>query len=304
MGKVDATIISTLGQGAQGTVHEVLIEHKKYALKIYDKTQSHSYSAQRRSRKIGEIISNPQVGALKRTWMLDNGEEDNGNPVMLHRLFKNPAIEDYYTSYIPPKSLRVREKIAIGLTAGIVEIHRNNIVHADLAPINVLYTQNGEVAIIDFDGAGYYPPDKTINSLEPIVKGHVQFPNWVVPPEIKKDVSGFGTDIWWLASIIMKVLTGYSPFFFLKIADDKSMRELLELIPDTNFSWPPNYEDIRNHSKIQTTLSKSVLERVRKVLNTTIATATLGEVFINYTNINHRPNSIKIWSSFRSRCFK
>ncbi len=304
MGKRQGTIISTLGQGAQGIVHEVKINSRRYALKIYNKSDNYSVSAQRRARKIGEVIHKPKTGALSRAWMVDNGEDETGNPVMLHKLFAHPPIEDYFSSYQPSNKLRIRERIAVGLTAGIVEIHRNGITHADLAPINVLYSKSGEVAIIDFDGAGYFPRNKDIK-LDPIVHGHVQFPNWVTPYETLKGTAKLKTDVWWLGGIIMKILTGYSPFFFLKYADDDTLKELLELIYDNGiYRWPPRYESIHSFRNLQPNLTPGILNKICKVINNTIASAVLGKIFSAYFHTAKRPSSIDVWSSFRSRVFR
>ncbi|MHA2401922.1 MAG: protein kinase domain-containing protein [Candidatus Kariarchaeaceae archaeon] len=304
MGSQNPRIVSTIGQGAQGTVLEVKIENKRYALKVYNKEDANSVSAQRRARKIGRVIVKPKTGALNRAWMVDNGEDSNGNPVMLYKLFSNPPIEDYFSSYKPSPKLRIRERIAYGLTAGIVEIHRHGIVHADLAPINVLHSRAGEVAIIDFDGAGYSPTNSKSTHLKPIVQGHVQFPNWVSPNETIDGMSTEKTDVWWLGGLIMKILTGYSPFFFLKFADKPNLTELYSLLGDERREWPPNFQLIKNHSKIQPNLNSRVLDKTRQILNTTITTAVLGDVFRNYNVPAKRPSSVMIWSAFRSRVFR
>jgi serine/threonine protein kinase len=296
--------VRTIGQGAQGTVHEVKINSKRYALKIYNRWDSHSVSAQRRARKIGKIIIKPKTGALKRSWMTDNGEDGEGNPVMLYKLFPYPPIEDYFNQYQIPTKLRIRERIGVGLTAGIVEIHRYGITHADLAPINVLYSAAGEVAIIDFDGAGYNPTKPGSTALDPIVQGHVQFPNWVAPYEIMKGKASPKTDVWWLGGILMKVLTNYSPFFFLKYADENSLKELYALLGNKRMEWPPRYDLIRHHSKLQPNLTPKVIKRIRKVLNNTITTAVLGDIFRSYDEIDRRPSSVEVWSALRSRVFR
>lgn len=294
--------VSMLGQGAQGTVYQGKLMGKLYAVKIYNGEDKNSVEAQRRARKIGEIIPKPRTGALLRTWMVDNGTDREGNPVMVFQLFDNPPLEDYYNSYRPPKDLRGRERIAIGLTAGLVEIHSNNIVHSDLAPLNILYSKRGEVAIIDFDGAGYYP--KNGKMLPPIVQGHVQFPDWPVPQEIKSNNLNYGSDVWWLGSLIIKALTGYTPFFFLKVADHNSINELLDLLGNEQDVWPPRFEILSKHSKVQPNLSKTQLDKVRMILNQTIATSILAKIFANYHNPEMRPNAKQIWASFRPRCFR
>ncbi len=295
-------MIQSLGQGAQGTVYEVRALGDTYALKVYNQLDSNSVQAQRRARKIGNIISKPKTGALSRAWMVDNGSDNEGNPIMLYRLFKHRTFEDYYQGYSPPKRLKNRERIAIGLSAGLVEIHSNSIIHSDLAPLNILYSNVGRVAIIDFDGSGYSPERK--KKLQPIVQGHIQFPDWPIPPEVVNNEITFSSDIWWLASLIMKALTGYSPFFFLSVADHKSILELLEIQENGLGIWPPEFEVVSKHSKVQPNLNKSILDKVRQVMNHTIATATIGQVFMNYEDQEKRPTAKQVWSSFRSRCFR
>jgi serine/threonine protein kinase len=302
-GKAHFKILDSLGQGAQGEVFKVSDRKDRlFAVKRYDKTNDDSVQAQRRARKVGEILPQPQTGSLKRAWMLDNGYDSNDNPIMLYRLFNETPLENYHTKYIPSNSLQHREKIALGITAGIVEIHRKGIIHADLAPINILTAADGRVAIIDFDGAGYVNANGS--SLAPIVAGHPHFPGWVSPREIIKEKATFKTDIWWLGSLIMKSLTGYNPFFFLKVVDESSINELYELIGDTRIEWPPPYGKIKSHSKLQAKLTETVLDNTRKVLNNTITTAVLGDIFRGYYNQNSRPKATEVWSAFRGRCFR
>jgi serine/threonine protein kinase len=302
-GKVKFKLMETIGSGAQGTVYRAKNGIEQYALKVYNHEDPYSVSAQRRARLVSKLIHSPQTGALSRAWSVDNGQDDEQNPVMLYRLFPNRAIEDYYNAYQRPKQFRIRERLAVGLLAGVVEIHRNHVVHADLAPINVLYSPRGEVAIIDFDGAGYFPRDRTEGHKEPIVKGHIEFPGWVAPHEVSSGHATFGTDIWWTGSILMKVLSNFTPFFFLKVADDSAIKELNDLVPEVT-EWPPSYKSIRQHSQYQPNLTPAILDKVRKVLNMTIATKTLGDIFMHHESPDQRPSAIKLWSSFRGRVFR
>jgi hypothetical protein len=47
-----------------------------------------------------------------------------------------------------------------------------------------------------------------------------------------------------------------------------------------------------------------MLDKVRRILNNTITTAILGDIFRAYLDIDQRPAAVTVWSAFRSRVFR
>lgn len=90
---------------------------------------------------------------------------------------------------------------------GVQYLHKNNIVHLDLKPENVVCTQkeNTSVKIIDFGMAKELEPTEKVKAL-------CGTPEFVAPEVVSYDFISTGTDMWSLGVICYILISGYSPF--------------------------------------------------------------------------------------------
>ncbi|XP_041969093.1 myosin light chain kinase, smooth muscle-like [Aricia agestis] len=90
---------------------------------------------------------------------------------------------------------------------GIDFVHRQNILHLDMKPENILcLTKTGNrIKIIDFGLARFYDPDKKLQVL-------FGTPEFVAPEVVNFDQIGYGTDMWSIGVICYVLLSGLSPF--------------------------------------------------------------------------------------------
>ncbi|KAL0272720.1 UNVERIFIED_CONTAM: hypothetical protein PYX00_005583 [Menopon gallinae] len=90
---------------------------------------------------------------------------------------------------------------------GMEFIHKQNILHLDMKPENILcLTKTGNrIKIIDFGLARKYDPDKKLQVL-------FGTPEFVAPEVVNFDRIGFGTDMWSIGVICYVLLSGLSPF--------------------------------------------------------------------------------------------
>lgn len=90
---------------------------------------------------------------------------------------------------------------------GIEFVHRQNILHLDMKPENILcLTKTGNrIKIIDFGLARFYDPEKKLQVL-------FGTPEFVAPEVVNFDQIGFGTDMWSVGVICYVLLSGLSPF--------------------------------------------------------------------------------------------
>ena len=107
---------------------------------------------------------------------------------------------------MPPEEVaRIGSAIALALH----DVHRQDVVHLDLKPTNVLFRPNGEVVLIDFGLArhGHYP-DLLAEELR------IPLGNWVymAPEQIVGVRCDSRSDIYALGGIIYELATGHLPF--------------------------------------------------------------------------------------------
>lgn len=90
---------------------------------------------------------------------------------------------------------------------GIEFVHRQNILHLDMKPENILcLTKAGNrIKIIDFGLARFYDPEKKLQVL-------FGTPEFVAPEVVNFDQIGYGTDMWSVGVICYVLLSGLSPF--------------------------------------------------------------------------------------------
>ncbi|XP_044727455.1 probable serine/threonine-protein kinase fhkE [Chrysoperla carnea] len=90
---------------------------------------------------------------------------------------------------------------------GIEFIHKQNILHLDMKPENILcLTKSGNrIKIIDFGLARRYDPNKKLQVL-------FGTPEFVAPEVVNFDQIGYGTDMWSVGVICYVLLSGLSPF--------------------------------------------------------------------------------------------
>ncbi|XP_030033407.2 calcium/calmodulin-dependent protein kinase type 1D isoform X1 [Manduca sexta] len=90
---------------------------------------------------------------------------------------------------------------------GIEFVHRQNILHLDMKPENILcLTKSGNrIKIIDFGLARFYIPEKKLQVL-------FGTPEFVAPEVVNFDQIGYGTDMWSVGVICYVLLSGLSPF--------------------------------------------------------------------------------------------
>ncbi|VVD02317.1 unnamed protein product [Leptidea sinapis] len=90
---------------------------------------------------------------------------------------------------------------------GIDFVHRQNILHLDMKPENILcLTKAGNrIKIIDFGLARFYDPEKKLQVL-------FGTPEFVAPEVVNFDQIGYGTDMWSIGVICYVLLSGLSPF--------------------------------------------------------------------------------------------
>ena len=86
--------------------------------------------------------------------------------------------------------------------------HRNGVVHRDIKPTNILFTNDQDVKIADFSIAHLMTSD-TINTMP---MGFVGSPRYMSPEQVQEDVITNQTDLFSLGIVMYELLTGKHPF--------------------------------------------------------------------------------------------
>ncbi|XP_067867725.1 serine/threonine-protein kinase 17A [Heterodontus francisci] len=130
---------------------------------------------------------------------------------------------------------------------GVAFLHRNNIVHLDLKPQNILLTSEsplGDIKIVDFGLS------RRVNNNEEL-REIMGTPEYVAPEILNYEPISTATDMWSIGVLAYVMLTGISPF----LGDNK--QETFLKISQINLSFTE--EDFDNISKQAIDFIKSLL---------------------------------------------
>ena len=98
-------------------------------------------------------------------------------------------------------------KIALQIAKALDCAHRNNIIHRDIKPQNILVTESGEVKVTDF-GIAKSTDSQTITNTTSIVGSA----HYLSPEQAKGTYIDFRTDIYSFGIVLYEMVTGRLPF--------------------------------------------------------------------------------------------
>ncbi|MFC4907727.1 WD40 repeat domain-containing serine/threonine protein kinase [Actinomadura gamaensis] len=99
-------------------------------------------------------------------------------------------------------------RLAAGLAAALVEVHRSGLVHRDLKPSNVLLTGDG-LRVIDFGIARAAEGDGTRVTRTGMLVGTASY---MSPEQARGESPGQASDVFSLGSVLVYACTGQGPF--------------------------------------------------------------------------------------------
>lgn len=191
----DIEYVSELGSGANGVVYKAIVNNTNYAVKEYN-----LYGWEDESKFFNSILYElkvlKKIDKLKysvNTYGLSYKVYDENIQVLIimellvsvgdlfdytqkdhfWKLFNNEKNEKFVTFYpdehnqkfIYIMNVHIKKKITIMLIEALIELHLQNIIHADIKSANIIYSlTNGTkcIKLVDF-GASYFSSKETID---------------------------------------------------------------------------------------------------------------------------------------------
>lgn len=231
-------IIKTIGEGGMANVYLALDEilNREVAVKILRGDLAEDEKFVRRFQR--EAISASSLNHPNIVEVYDVGEDDGSYFIVME-----------YINGITLKNLvKKRGKLSLievvdimkQLTSGIACAHRNNIIHRDIKPQNVMILDDGKIKITDFGIS------TALNSIEMTQTNSVMGSVHYLPPEqASGKATTFKSDIYSLGIVMYELLTGAIPFKG-ETAVEVAMKQLKEDLPSVVKKNPEIPQSVEN----------------------------------------------------------
>ena len=240
------TLVSKIGQGGMGTVW--LAERtdgeleRKVAIKLLASQNVGPVWHDRflTERQLLASLNHPSIIHL-----IDAGRLENGRPYLVMEYVEGVAI-DAYCADIP---IRNRLELFLRVCAGVSHAHRRLIIHRDLKPSNILVDDCGQPKLLDFGIA------KLLDDTGELTQATERLltPHYASPEQLRGEPQSTATDIYSLAAVLYKLLTGRLPHDSATGASDR-----IAAIIGTRDITPPSRVNRNLSSDIDCILGKAL----------------------------------------------
>ncbi|MBQ0064227.1 MAG: Stk1 family PASTA domain-containing Ser/Thr kinase [Firmicutes bacterium] len=232
-------VISLIGQGGMADVYKAhdTILNRTVAVKVLrEKLSQDPMTLVRFQREASAAsrMSHPNVVDI-----YDVGEYENLHYIVMEYV-KGRTLKELI-SYRGALDVYETINIMIQLTSAVCEAHRNQIIHRDIKPQNVLVKDDGTIKITDFGIA--IAGDAVQLTMNNAVMGSAHY---LAPETAQGKEPNAQVDIYSLGIVLFELLTGFVPFRG-KTPTEIAVKHLTEPVPyvrDLNSGIPQSVENI------------------------------------------------------------
>lgn len=273
-------ILEQIGEGGMAVVYKArdTLLNRNVAVKIlkpeYTKNVKLVDNFKRESQAAARLVHQNIVGVY------DVGRQGNINYIVME-LVEGEILSDYIAKNAP---LDYKTVVAIGkqIAAGLAFAHKNNVIHKDIKPQNVLLTNEGVAKITDF-GIAKIEGKATIVGNADTVMGSVHY---FSPEQARGGYVDEKSDIYSLGIVLYEMLTGKVPFDGDNPVNIALMQINEEITPPSKLvpNVPPVLEQIilKATNKIQINRFKTANEMLEALRNVELISSIVGDsVYLN-----------------------
>lgn len=250
-------IVSELGHGGMSDVYEArdIIFRREVAIKMIkfeNASKIENLIRFQNEARFSAAFNHPNIVKI-----YDYGEYNN-LPYIVNEYMKSQTLRDIL-DYKGSFSLKETCQIMLQLCDAVATVHAKNIVHRDIKPQNIYYTNDGTVKLSDFGISILLNSSMNINENKKVM-GTVQY---LAPELVCGKKSSFQSDIYAVGITMFELLAGEVPFDGKKPSDIALMQvnddvpSILKYIP----SLPPEVDEV-----IKKATAKELKNRYKSIL--------------------------------------
>ena len=129
------------------------------------------------------------------------------SPYLVMELIEGPTLQDYVDQ--PQAAISVIVRRVSALATAVHDLHRQNVIHLDIKPANVMYRESGEAVLIDFGLARHSSLPDLLESAFDVPVGST---GYISPEQVMKVRGDPRSDIFAIGVILYHLSTGRLPF--------------------------------------------------------------------------------------------
>ncbi|MBE6049420.1 MAG: Stk1 family PASTA domain-containing Ser/Thr kinase [Clostridium sp.] len=265
-------LLEKIGEGGMSVVYKARCNklHRNVAVKILKKELSGNEDIvnkfKREATAIATLSDNNIVNVL------DVGTQDDLNYIVMEYV-KGNTLKDMIREF-GKLNYETTIKIGLQIAKALECAHKNNIIHRDVKPQNVLVTDDGVIKVTDF-GIAKSTDSATLTNTTTIM-GSAQY---FSPEQAKGSFVDARTDIYSLGVVLYEMATGKLPF-----EADSPVTIALKHIQEE--AVPPK----QVNSRVPESLNKLILKCMEKDANKRYQTA--KELITDLQKIKEDPNAV------------
>uniref|UniRef100_A0A7S3A9U5 Protein kinase domain-containing protein n=1 Tax=Rhodosorus marinus TaxID=101924 RepID=A0A7S3A9U5_9RHOD len=252
-------LLGGIGKGAFGKVKLGLSKEDKkfYAVKIIQQAQRHHFSRDRITREEHAILKKLRHPNIVRHHDVLYDEENDRVIYVVEYMSRGVVLDSKKLEGSKPMSENSVREISRDVVYALEYLQKQNIVHRDIKPDNLLRAGDGTVKLSDFGEAKYYhlrSRDDRGKNLAPGTPAFIAPEMCTAEALMGRPVEDYSADIWSLGATIFYMVYGRAPF----VAE--SVLDIYEAITKESLQFPSSPKVSRN---LQDLLSKMLTKEPR-----------------------------------------
>ena len=198
-------LLEKIGEGGMSEVYKAKCNklNRFVAVKILKKQFADNADIAQKFKREATAIAN--LSDTNIVNILDVGTQDDIDYIVME-LVTGKTLKELI-NFSGKLSFNTAIKIALQIAKALDCAHRNNIIHRDIKPQNILVTESGEVKVTDFGIAKSTDSQTITNTTSIIGSAH-----YLSPEQAKGTYIDFRSDIYSFGIVIYEMVTGRLPF--------------------------------------------------------------------------------------------